>query len=121
MPDFTFYRDQYLGETIPEEEFPRWIARAQAKLRRYRRVYTVTPLPDVPHAEENALCAIAEAMYDFAQEDARRGFSSVSVGSVSESYTAPSELCAATLALRERFYRSEAASYLRFFRGAGHV
>ena len=39
-------------------------------------------------AESMALCAVADAMYEFAQEDEARGIAKVSVGSVSETYTA---------------------------------
>ena len=58
-----------------------------------------------------ALCAIADAMYEFAQEDERRGLARVSIGSVSETYTAPPELCARTLDDRARHYRREAGYY----------
>ena len=62
-------------------------------------------------AAEMALCAIADAMYEFAQEDERRGLARVSIGSVSETYTAPPELCARTLDDRARHYRREAGYY----------
>lgn len=120
MADFAFYRDEFLGEDIPEAAFPRFAKRAADKLARFKRVFTVTPRDGVPHAEENALCAIAEAMYEFAQEDARRGFASVSVGSVSESYVAPAELAAATLYLREAYFRQVAGDFLLIKRGVAH-
>ena len=40
----------------------------------------------------------------------------VTVGSVSETYTAPPELCAATLALRAAHFRREAGYYLQIGR-----
>ena len=36
-----------------------------------------------------ALCAIADAMYEFEQEDEARGLASLTVGSVSETYNRP--------------------------------
>ena len=63
-----------------------------------------------------AVCAVADAMYEFDQEDAARGLAKVTVGSVSETYTAPPELCAATLALRAAHFRHEAGYYLQIGR-----
>ena len=34
MPDYTFYRESYLGEDIPEAQFPRFIRQAGAELAR---------------------------------------------------------------------------------------
>lgn len=112
MPNYTFYRDIYLGEDIPEEQFPRFAQRAAQLLAHWRSVFRVTPRPGIEDAEEHALCAVADAMYEFAQEDEARGLSKVSVGSVSETYVAPAELCATTLSLREAHYRREAGYYL---------
>ena len=89
MPDYTFYVEDYLGEDIPEREFPRFIRRA-------------------------------DAMYEFAQEDEARGIAKVSVGSVSETYTAPPELCSRTLADRAAHFRHEAGYYLRIGRWLPH-
>ena len=99
MPDYTFYVEDYLGEDIPEKEFPRFIRRAGDELRRMREMYAVAPRQglDPELAESMALCAVADAMYEFAQEDEARGIAKVSVGSVSETYTAPPELCSRTV------------------------
>lgn len=123
MPDYNFYREIYLGEDIPEEAFPRCIQRAADELTRMRDVYAVAPRPglDPDHAEAMALCAIADAVYEFAQEDEARGLASVTVGSVSESYTAPPELCATTLSLRAAHYRHEAGYYLQIGRWLPHA
>ena len=120
MPDYTFYTDSYLGEAIPEAEFPRYARRAGVKLGRLRQLYAMTPRPGVPDAEDNALCAIADAMYEFDQEDARRGYAAASVGSVSETYVAPPELCPTTLYLREVYYRQLAQDFLQIYRGVRH-
>ena len=59
------------GEDIPEAAFPRCIRRAAAELARMRDVYAVAPRPglDPCEAEAMALCAIADAVYEFDQED----------------------------------------------------
>ena len=123
MPDYAYYRETYLGEDIPEAAFPRCIRRAAAELARMRDVYAVVPRPglDTCEAEAMALCAIADAVYEFDQEDEARGLSSMTVGSVSESYTAPPELCATTLALRAAHYRHEAGYYLQIGRWLPHA
>ncbi len=123
MPDYTFYREIYLGEDIPEVEFPRYLNRARAELERMRQVYAVAPRPgmDPDNAQAMALCAVADAVYEFAQEDAARGLTGVTVGSVSESYAAPAELCATTLALRAAHYRHEAGYYLQIGRWLPHA
>lgn len=123
MPDYAYYRETYLGEDIPEAAFPRCIRRAAAELARMRDVYAVAPRPglDPCEAEAMALCAIADAVYEFDQEDEARGLSSMTVGSVSESYTAPPELCATTLALRAAHFRHEAGYYLQIGRWLPHA
>lgn len=121
MPDYTFYTTRYLGEDIPEQDFPRYARRAGVKLERLRCLYAMTPRPGVPDAEDNAICAIADAMYEFDQEDGRRGFASASVGSVSETYTAPPELGPTTLYLREVYYRQLAQDFLHLYRGVRHA
>ena len=118
MPDYTFYRETYLGEDIPEEAFPRFVQRAGAELARMRDVYAVSPRPGL---EAMALCAVADAIYEFAQEDEARGLAGITVGSVSETYTAPPELCATTLALRAAHYRHEAGYYLQIGRWLPHA
>ena len=92
------------------------------ELRRMREMYAVAPRQglDPELAESMALCAVADAMYEFAQEDEARGIAKVSVGSVSETYTAPPELCSRTLADRAAHFRHEAGYYLRIGRWLPH-
>ena len=120
MPDYAFYTDAYLGEDIPEQDFPRYARRAAAKLAYFNQVFRVSPRPGIPDAEDNALCAIADAMYEFDGEDHRRGLASASVGSVTETYTAPAVLSATTLYLRESYFRQVAADFLLMKRGVRH-
>ena len=89
MPDYTYYTEKYLGEDIPEAAFPRFARRAAEELARMQNIYPMAPCkgiePDTAYAM--AVCSIADAMYEFAQEDEARGLAKVSVGSVSETYT----------------------------------
>ena len=118
MPDYRYYVEKYLGEDIPEAEFARYIRRAEAELNRMRDLYAVMPRPglDPEDADAMALCGIADAMYEFAQEDEACGLTKVTVGSVSESYAAPPQRSARTLALRAANYRREAGYYLQIGR-----
>ena len=65
MPDFSFYTETYLGTAIPEEDFPKFISRADYRLEeltfgRHRDPY----LPAATVLRVNlALCAIAELLY----------------------------------------------------------
>ena len=88
-----------------------------------RDVYAVAPRPGMEpeNADAMALCAIADAMYEFEQEDEARGLAGVTVGSVSETYVAPPELCATTLSLRAAHYRHEAGYYLQIGRWLPHA
>lgn len=123
MPDYSFYTDTYLGEDIPADEFARYLRYAAAELAQMRDLYAVEPRPtvDPADAEAMALCAVADAIYEFAQEDSARGLTKVTVGSVSESYANPPELCAATLSDRAAHYRHEAGYYLRIGRWLPHA
>ena len=87
-----------------------------------REMYAVAPRQglDPELAESMALCAVADALYEFAQEDEARGIAKVSVGSVSETYTATPELCSRTLADRAANVRREAGYYLRIGRWLPH-
>ena len=115
-PDYAFYRNVFLGEDIPEPALARAVKRAADLLGHWRHRFRVEPRPNTPNAEANALCAVAEALYAFAKEDERRGLTRVSVGSVSESYAAPAELCPETLAARDKFCLEEANYYMTFGR-----
>ena len=123
MPDYAYYRDSYLGEDIPRQNFARCMRRAEAELTHMREVYAVAPRKglDPAEAENMALCAIADAVYEFAQEDACRGLAKVTVGSVSETYQNPPWLSPASLSLRAAYYRREAGYYLQIGRWMPHA
>lgn len=122
MPDYTFYVEDYLGEDIPEKEFPRFIRRAGDELCRMREMYAVAPRQglDPELAESMALCAVADAMYEFAQEDEARGIAKVSVGSVSETYTGAARAVLPHAGRPAAHFRHEAGYYLRIGRWLPH-
>lgn len=88
LPDYEFYTASYLGEKIPQESFARFITRAARQLERYKSMFDVRPRAGLQEPEACALCAMADAMYAFAEEDKRCRVVSASVGSVSETYAA---------------------------------
>ena len=102
LPDYEFYTASYLGEKIPQESFARFITRAARQLERYKSMFDVRPRAGLQEPEACALCAMADAMYAFAEEDKRCRVVSASVGSVSETYAAPPELCAETIQGRHK-------------------
>lgn len=118
MPDYEFYTASYLGEKIPQESFARFITRAARQLERYKSMFDVRPRAGLLEPEACALCAMADAMYAFAEEDKRCRVVSASVGSVSETYAAPPELCAETIQSREGYLRALVQDYLVFGRYA---
>ena len=91
MVDYVFYTGNYLGGSIPKDEFPVFEKRAESQLDRYKRIYTVNaPKED---SEGMAICAIADALYYFDQAQNGCGSGSVasaSIGSVSVSYSGTS-------------------------------
>jgi len=112
LPDYEFYTASYLGEKIPQESFARFITRAARQLERYKSMFDVRPRAGLQEP------AMADAMYAFAEEDKRCRVVSASVGSVSETYAAPPELCAETIQSREGYLRALAQDYLVFGRYA---
>lgn len=118
MADYTFYTNTYLGDSIPEADFPRLAQRAGEQLARYKRLYEVTA-PETD-SEDMAVCAMADALFYFetAQNSAGGPVSSASIGSVSVSYSGASggsmDLSAAGQA--KELYRC-ASLYLDIYRG----
>ena len=118
MADYTFYTNTYLGDSIPEADFPRLAQRAGEQLARYKRLYEVTA-PETD-SEDMAVCAMADALFYFetAQNSAGGPVSSASIGSVSVRYGSVSgdsaDLSASGQA--RELYRC-AALYLEIYRG----
>ena len=103
MVTFQFYTDEFLGEAIPEKAFSAMLARAQEALSRYERSYTVT---GDAVSRAMALCAMAEAVYEY---ESRRGIREQTVGSVRVRYEDG-------WSLRRCLYE-KAATYLDIYRG----
>ena len=86
MVDYEFYKTGYMGEIIPESEYPRLIRRAEDQFARYRRIYSVSTKQGVTE-QDRALCAMAEVLFNAETVANGEGAAqSVSVGSVSASY-----------------------------------
>ncbi len=81
MADYGFYTGVYMGSAISEQAFPGLIARAEAQLQRYRRLYLVRESGE--DSVRLALCAMAEAIQE---SDRRRGIHAQNVGGVSVTY-----------------------------------
>ena len=109
MADYAFYRDVYLGTTIPEKAFPGMILRAEENLDRFQRYYRVS----VPGEDSRklALCAMAETLYAHSRRSG--GMTAASVGEVSVHYEGGE---AARRSLGRELYE-KAAIYLDISRG----
>ena len=110
MWGYLFYWNQYMGVSIPEEEYPRLEQRAREQLARYKRIYTVTAPEE--NSEKMAICAMADALYYF--ETMANTPQSVSIGSVSSSKGSAVDL--SPRAQSAALYRC-AALYLGIYRG----
>lgn len=101
MPDFTFYREVYLGAAIGENAFPRLAQRAAEYLQRLERLYRVE---GGEQARAMAICAMAECLLN----PRKPGIRAATVGSVSVQYGEGS--------LDADLYRT-AGIYLDIYRG----
>jgi len=79
MPDFTFYREIYLGCAIEEKCFPRLAARAAEYLERLKKNYRVE---GGEQAQAMAICAMAEVLLN----PRKPGVRAATVGGVSVQY-----------------------------------
>ena len=117
MADYEFYASVYMGDSIPENEFPRLAKRAGEQLSRYKRIYTVTA-PDAD-AEDMAICAMADALayYEAAQSGTEGPVSAASIGSVSVSYSGSANAVDTSQAAQARELYRCAKLYLDIYRG----
>lgn len=120
--DYEFYRSRYNGGSIPYDNWQEYSTRAEAILYRYKRIYTVT-VPDYePEAEKLAVCAMAEALYNFDLIANGEGgpVQSASIGSVSTSFGASSAdaVDMSPAGQAKELYRC-ASMYLDIYRGVG--
>ena len=103
MVDYEFYVNCYLGNTIPEKQFPKLAAQAAGVLENYERCYTVScPGED---SRKFALCAMAECLLE--HEKRVRGL-----------HTATNRYCDEPEPLARQLYR-KAGIYLDIYRGVG--
>lgn len=102
---------------ISSLEWAYFSSQAIAKLEHYKRIYTVT----APHekAEKMAVCAMADALYYFANAQNGDGaVASASIGSVSVSYAGQSGVDLSPKAQERELFRC-ASQYLDIYRGVG--
>ena len=114
---YNYYTSTYYGNQIASDDWNRLASRADEKLTKYERLYTVSYFDD-EHGRDNAICALAEAIQQ--HEDAAQSggaVSSVSVGSVSTSFGATdisekafSRTCLAALRTYAEVYRGNNAN-----------
>ena len=117
MADYEFYASVYMGDSIPENEFPRLAKRAGEQLSRYKRIYIVTaPNAD---AEDMAICAMADALayYEAAQSGTGGPVSAASIGSVSVSYSGSANAVDTSQSAQARELYRCAKLYLDIYRG----
>lgn len=119
MVEYRFYRDNFLGCSIPEAEWPVFEPRAVDQLTRYKRIYSVTA-PDAD-AEPKAVCAMADALAFFtaAQNGTGGTVTSASIGSVSASYGGAANAVDLSPRGQERELLRCARQYLDIYRGVG--
>lgn len=112
-----YYNGTYGGAAIPVDEQQRYLMAAADKLVLYDRIYTVVA-PD-ESAEHNAICAMADAMYQFdliANGEAG-AVKSASIGSVSVSYGFSANAVDISPKGQERELYRCATMYLDIYRG----
>lgn len=102
---YDFYKNEYLGGSISETEWPAACREATVVLNRFRRLYRIASTGD--SAENMAICAIAEVLVDDA---AKRSVASTAIGSVSVSFDKPSKSVMRTA-------YEQASLYLDIYRG----
>jgi hypothetical protein len=121
---YDYYVGLYNGNSITEDEWPRYEQRARALLERYRRIYHVTAPDGVDpfDAESMAVCAMADADHDadLVINGEAGGVQSASIGSVSVTYGGTTaQAVDVSPAGRARASYRAALMYLDIYRGVG--
>lgn len=114
MVTYEFYLTAYHGGMVSPEDWPAAEREAAAKLRRYKKIYTVAA--ETPDAENMAVCAMAEALVHFAEAQNGAAVSSASIGSVSESYSGASSVDLSPKRQEKDLYKA-ASLYVDIYRG----
>ena len=122
ITDYEFYTSRYNGGSIPYDNWPEYSNRAEAILYRYKRIYTVTVPQEEPDGEKLAVCAMAEALYNFDLIANGEGgpVQSASIGSVSSSFgtSGADAVDVSPAGQAKELYRC-ASLYLDIYRGVG--
>jgi hypothetical protein len=117
MVTFDFYVDKYQGSSVSVENWPALERDASAKLRQYKKIYTVTAEDE--NSESMAVCAMAETLDYFEQlENGNLAVQAVSVGSVSVNYDNSAKSVDISTKSREKELYRAASTYLDIYRGA---
>ena len=116
--DYEFYKCRYNGGSIPYDNWPEYSNRAEAILYRYKSIYTVTVHQEEPDGEKLAVCAMAEALYNFDLIANGEGgpVKSASIGSVSVGYGSTDAVDVSPAGQAKELYRC-ASLYLDIYRG----
>ena len=118
MVDYTFYRSQFLGRSLTEEEWSEFSPRALAQLNQYKRTYTVTS-PEA-RSEDMAVCAMTEVVAAIAAAQSGTGtIAAASIGSVSVSYGNAAAAMDLSPKGQARELYNAASMYLDIYRGVG--
>lgn len=116
MVEYSFYRDKYGGDSVPQGEFAALARDAAAQLARYKRIYRVAAPAGLEDSEQLAMCAMIDALYFFQAMQAGGAAASVSVGSVSSSRGQAAQPDLSPKAQAAELYRC-ARLYLDIYRG----
>lgn len=113
MIEYESYKMVYGGSSISEGDWNWYASLAGDQLSRYKRIYTVKALDE--NSEAFAICAMAEALYSFDTIANGEAVQSVSIGSVSTSYST-GQIDSSPKAQSKDLYRC-ACLYLDIYRG----
>lgn len=117
MVTYDFYVGEYHGSSVSQENWATLERDASAKLRQYKKNYTVTA-PE-KNSEAMAVCAMAETLDYFEQlENGNLAVQAVSVGSVSVNYDNSAKSVDISTKSREKELYRAASTYLDIYRGA---
>ena len=105
MVDFEFYVNQYVGNRVPQRQFPAMAARAAEYLARFERICRVEQAGEV--SRKMAICAIAETL---ATWERQQNYQEEAIGSVRVRYQKNS------LPLQRQLLQN-ASGYMEIYRG----
>lgn len=116
MTSYDDYLYVYLGNDIRAEDWPRIARMAEKEVERINDLYSVSAVAGITQQEAHimAVCAVADALYDFVAEDDARGYAGHDLQDGSHIW--PGELCGTTLRLRHDYIMHQAGQYLHIVR-----